>query len=109
MIEDIVYIVRVKSEFQLNFKDTTIRHKFAGKILAQIRDAYVFELNEAYGALVIIPFEWIECMAPSQIHFELKHKLIHFTGCEQCGEIYAKELGDCPRCEMRRKATGGKL
>ena len=74
MIEDIVYIVRVKSEFQINFKDTTINHKFAGKILAQIRDAYVFELNSPTKAIVIIPFDWIECMAPSKIHFELMKK-----------------------------------
>ena len=74
MIEDIVYIVKVKPECQINFKSTTIRHTFAGKILAQIRDAYVFELNGCYGALVIIPLEWIECMAPSQIHFELMQK-----------------------------------
>lgn len=74
MTEDIVYIVRVKPEFQLNFKGTTINHKFAGKILAQIRDAYVFELNGAYSAIVIIPFNWIECMAPSKVHFELMQR-----------------------------------
>ena len=71
---DIVYIVRVKPKFQINFKDTTINHKFAGRILAQIRDAYVFELNGIYGATVIIPFDWIECMAPSKRHFELMQK-----------------------------------
>jgi len=71
---DMVYIVRVKPEFQINFKNTTINHKFAGKILAQIRDAYVFELNGIYGATVIIPFDWIECMAPSKRHFELMQK-----------------------------------
>ena len=71
---DVVYIVRIKPEFQTNFKDTTINHKFAGKILAQIRDAYVFELNGIYGATVIIPFDWIECMAPSKKHFELMQK-----------------------------------
>ena len=71
---DVVYIVRVKPEFQINFKDTTINHKFVGKILAQIRDAYVFELNGIYGATVIIPFDWIECMAPSKRHFELMQK-----------------------------------
>ena len=71
---DIVYIVRIKPEFQINFKDTTVNHKFAGKILAQIRDAYVFELNGIYGATVIIPFDWIECMAPSKKHFELMQK-----------------------------------
>lgn len=106
MIEDIIYIVRVKPEFQINFKDTTISHKFAGKILAQIRDAYVFELNGAYGELVIIPFNWIECMAPSRMSWDMKHNILHFIGCEKCGEIYPKELGDCPRCEMRRKAIG---
>ena len=74
MTEDIVYIVRVKPEFQINFKGTTINHKFAGKILAQIRDAYVFELNGAYDAIVIIPFDWIECMAPSKAHFELMQR-----------------------------------
>ena len=74
MIEDIVYIVRIKPEFQINFKDTTINHKFAGKILAQIRDAYVFELNGNSKAIVIIPFDWIECMAPSKAHFELMQR-----------------------------------
>lgn len=74
MTEDIVYIVRVKSEFQINFKDTTINHNFAGKILAQIRDAYVFELNSPTKAMVIIPFDWIECMAPSKVHFELMQR-----------------------------------
>lgn len=71
---DVVYIVRVKPEFQINFKDTTINHKFAGKILAQIRDAYVFELNSPTKAMVIIPFDWIECMAPSKIHFGLMQR-----------------------------------
>lgn len=71
---NVVYIVRVKPEFQINFKDTTINHKFAGKILAQIRDAYVFELNSLTKAMVIIPFDWIECMAPSKIHWEARSK-----------------------------------
>ena len=71
---DVVYIVRVKPEFQINFKDTTVNHKFAGKILAQIRDAYVFELNGSSKAMVIIPFDWIECMAPSKIHWETRSK-----------------------------------
>lgn len=74
MAEDVVYIVRVKPEFQINFKDTTINHKFAGKILAQIRDAYVFELNSSTKAMVIISFDWIECMAPSKAHFELMQR-----------------------------------
>ena len=71
---DIVYIVRVKPEFQINFKDTTVNHKFAGKILAQIRDAYVFGLNSSTKAIVIMPFDWIECMAPSKVYFELMQR-----------------------------------
>ena len=71
---DVVYIVRIKPEFQTNFKDTTINHEFAGKILAQIRDAYVFELNSSTKAIVIIPLDWIECMAPSKIHWETRSK-----------------------------------
>lgn len=72
---DVVYIVRVKPEFQINFKDTTINHKFTGKILAQIRDAYVFELNGAYRVIVIIPLNWIESMAPSKVHWELGEEI----------------------------------
>ena len=72
--QDVVYIVRIKPEFQINFKDTTINHKFAGKILAQIRDAYVFELNSSTKAMVIIPLDWIECMAPSKAHWEKRGK-----------------------------------
>lgn len=95
---DVVYIVKVKPEFQTNFKDTTINHKFAGKILAQIRDAYVFELNESSKAIVIIPSDWIECMAPSKVHFELMGKR-SVKQCPWCNYRFSKDtVNSCPKC-----------
>ena len=98
MTEDIVYIVKVKPEFQINFKGTTINYEFAGEILAQIRDAYVFKLNGAYGALVIIPLDWIECMAPSKVHFELMQKSTPLYCCGRPLQAINKKTGKCGQC-----------
>ena len=69
MDKNIKYIVTIKDEHLHAFASTTINRQFCGEIIAQIRDHFVFSLNGS-GAQVIIPYEWIECMAPSKAHWE---------------------------------------
>ena len=70
--EDIYYIVTIKEEYQEKLKFTTIKKSFCGK-LVQTGSTMLFELN-GIGAYVLIPFKWIESMAPSKVLWELKQK-----------------------------------
>lgn len=63
--KEIYYIVTIKSEYIHEFVLTTIHRRFCGKIVYQTCSNFYFELNGS-GALVIIPHEWIETMAPSK-------------------------------------------
>lgn len=66
----IKYIVRLKSDKKLEY--TTINRDFCGELITD-GPQMVFKLNGS-GALVIIPFDWIEYMAPSKVHWELERE-----------------------------------
>jgi len=70
--EDIYYIVTIKEEYQEKLKLTTVKKSFCGK-LVQTGSTMLFELNGC-KAYIIIPFKWIESMAPSKVLWELKQK-----------------------------------
>ncbi len=65
----IYYIVQVKNP--LRFCLTTISERFCGKLVNQTSDTFYFELNGS-GALIIIPHNEIEWMAPSKKHWPLR-------------------------------------
>ena len=67
---DPYYIVTIKEQYQDKLQNTTCRHKFCGKLVNQT-DRFYFELNNS-KALVIIPHEWVECMAPSKALWDLE-------------------------------------
>lgn len=65
---NIKYIVKLKPDKKLEY--TTINKFFCGELL--IRDAQmIFKLNGSNDAIVIIPMDWIEYMAPSKVHWGL--------------------------------------
>lgn len=64
----IYYIVQVRNP--LHFTNTTITERFCGKLVNQNNGNFYFELNGS-GALVIIPHNEIEWMAPSKKHWPL--------------------------------------
>ena len=70
---DIYYLVTIKTEYQDKLFYTTISKGFCGKIL-QHASTMIFELNSPTKAQVIIPFSWIESMAPSKAHWEKRGK-----------------------------------
>lgn len=68
-MEDIYYIVNIKEEYRNELRLTTINKEFCGKIVNQTARNIYFELN-CSGALVIIPHDWIDWLAPSKILWE---------------------------------------
>ena len=69
--QDIYYIVRLKERYRQELYLTTIIKDFCGKILNQTGSNIYFELNGS-NALVIIPHEWIEWLAPSKKLWEMR-------------------------------------
>ena len=65
MEKDIYYIIYIKDEYIEKLNLTTIRKRCCGKFIKQSYGNLYFELNFS-KALVIIPEEWIECVAPSK-------------------------------------------
>lgn len=64
-LSDIYYIVSLKERYKYDLYLTTITKEFCGKIVNQTADNIYFELNGS-NALVIIPHNWIEWLAPSK-------------------------------------------
>lgn len=103
MNKDIIYIVKLKPEMQDELRLTTIKREFCGKFITRLDDTFVFELNGS-EAQVIVPYNAIEWMAPSKVHWELTHeadpsrvKFRRPTHCPICG---GKLLyGRCTKCE----------
>lgn len=66
-MDEILYVVQLKPETLLNsfrIKDTTLRYGFfAGRLVKSVKDYCIFKINGS-DALVKIPLEWIEFMAP---------------------------------------------
>lgn len=65
MKKDIYYIVYIKDEYIDRLHLTTIAKRFCGKFIHQSYGNLYFELNFS-EALVVVPEEWIECLAPSK-------------------------------------------
>ena len=66
---DVYYIVTLNEQGQDKFRGTTVAYRFCAKVI-QHSPKMIFELNSPTKALVIIPFNWIESMAPSKAHWE---------------------------------------
>lgn len=72
--EDIYYLVIVRENILDPLWDKTTTHNtFCGKLVNQNNGRFYFELNGS-GALVIIPHDWIDWMAPSQVLWDLRRK-----------------------------------
>ena len=70
--KDVYYIVTLNEQGQDKLKGTTISYRFCAKLI-QDSSKMIFGLNSPTKALVIIPFGWIESMAPSKVHWEEKN------------------------------------
>lgn len=62
---EIYYIVSIKDRYVCELHLTTITKEFCGRIENQTSTSIYFRLNGG-DALVIIPHNWIEWMAPSK-------------------------------------------
>lgn len=62
---EIYYIVSLKERYIYELRLTTIRKEFCGRIENQTGTNIYFRLNES-DALIIIPHDWIEWMAPAK-------------------------------------------
>ena len=62
---EIYYIVSIKDRYIYELHLTTITKEFCGRIENQTSTSIHFRLNGS-NALVIIPYSWIEWMAPSK-------------------------------------------
>ena len=72
MENDVVYIVKIKDGVaDPMFSKTTTRPYLCGTILHQGDGQFWFEINGS-KALAIIPYCYVEWMAPSRIHWQLK-------------------------------------
>lgn len=69
--KDIQYIVKIQDKYAFELCLTTIGTTFCGKLVNNSFSHFFFELNGS-DALVIVPIGWIEYMAPSKQHWELK-------------------------------------
>lgn len=69
---DVYYIVTLNEQGQDKLRGTTTAYRFCAKVI-QHSPKMIFELNSPTKALVIIPFNWIESMAPSKVHWEGKN------------------------------------
>jgi hypothetical protein len=70
---DVYYIVTLNEQGQDKLRGTTVAYRFCAKAI-QHSPKMIFELNSPTKALVIIPFGWIESMAPSKVHWEERKK-----------------------------------
>lgn len=68
-MNDIYYIVGIRSDYRHNLNLTTINKEFCGKFIHQSHGNLYFELNGS-RALVIVPEEWISYCAPSKVLWE---------------------------------------
>lgn len=68
---EIYYIVSIKDRYICEFHLTTITKEFCGRIENQTSTSIYFRLNGS-DALVIIPHNWIEWMAPSKELWKLR-------------------------------------
>lgn len=72
--KDVYYIVKIKDDVgDATFYKTTASRMFCGALVNQNGDHFYFELNGS-KSLVIIPHGWIEWMAPSKVHWDLRRK-----------------------------------
>lgn len=62
---EIYYIVSIKDRYIYELHLTTITKEFCGRIESQSSTSIHFRLNGS-DALVIIPYSWIEWMAPAK-------------------------------------------
>lgn len=68
-IENILYIVKIKERYLEKLSKTTLKNgRFAG-ILLKSGENMAFELNGSSKAIIIIPYNWIEYMAPSLLNW----------------------------------------
>ena len=63
---DILYLVTIKEDYIHKLSGTTIQKSFCGYEVNQTGKNIYFELYET-NALVIIPHQWIEIMAPVKV------------------------------------------
>ena len=68
---NIYYIVTIKDEYVNYFDDTIITNKFCGRLFLTTEDKAFFKLynKRDIQAEIIIPIDWILCMAPSCEHW----------------------------------------
>lgn len=64
-MDNIYYIVGIRSDCRRNLDLTTINKEFCGKFIRQSHGNLYFELNGS-KALVIVPEEWISYCAPAK-------------------------------------------
>lgn len=65
MTKDIYYIVSLKDEYRDKLNLTTIKKEFCAKFNHEAYGVVWFELNGS-NALIVIPDQWIEWIAPSK-------------------------------------------
>ena len=70
-MNDVYYIVGIRSDCRHNLKLTTINEEFCGRFIHQSHGNLYFELNGS-KALVIVPEEWISYCAPSKVLWKIK-------------------------------------
>lgn len=63
---DILYFVTIKEDYMYKLSGTTIQKGFCGYEVNQAGCNIYFEVQET-NALVIIPHQWIEIMAPAKV------------------------------------------
>lgn len=70
-MNDVYYIVGIRSDCSHNLKLTTIDKEFCGRLIRQSHGNLYFKLNGS-KALVIVPEEWISYCAPSKVLWKIK-------------------------------------
>ena len=70
-MNDVYYIVGIRSDCRHNLELTTINKEFCGRFIHQSHGNLYFELNGS-KALVIVPEEWISYCAPSKVLWKIK-------------------------------------
>ena len=63
---EIYYIVTIEDSKIPNLCNTTINKRFCARIIKATDEKILFELNGS-DAKVVIPSDWIECLAPSKV------------------------------------------
>lgn len=67
--EKVPYLVRLKENKLPDNLKTTIKRDFCGFLVNNANGNFYFELNGC-RMLVIIPYSWVEFMAPAKIHYD---------------------------------------